>query len=404
MSRVRTRLGAPRARLRASRARAGFTLVEMMIALTIGAMVIATVYTIGSSAARHFQEQQRISQVQLSVRLALDRIRRDIARAGFQATMNSALDATCGPPPGTQIRGLLLQDRASAAAFAGMVDAAAVQGDRVLITGNFRTGDSYVVREWSGNQMRLGTNFLGYRRSFAAQPMVDDSIDTALVAQTFSPGTALMARLGGGMRVWTAVSTVTATSVGGTAGSATITTTSALPSCPGAVGLEGWAQGGVTVAPITQVRYEIVNATTLPALGLAPRNANVTGANTVLTRTELNPTTGAIIDGPLPILEYAVHFDVDVFSDVSIATNPSRVQIFDDAAAATETQLRPGNIRGARISLAARTSEQDSHLTQAVPALGDGTPRVFRVFGDRDGAARVRSAYTEVFIPNSSSR
>lgn len=376
-----------------------------MVALTLGSLVIATVYTIGSSASRHFQEQQRVAQVQLSVRLALDRIRRDVARAGFHGTMSSVGDPACGPPPGVEIRGLRVTDRSAAttAALTSMTGwtAATSHGDQLDITGNFRTGDAFVVREWVGNQLQLSTNYLSYRRTFSSDPTTT-TIDTNLVAQTLPTNMPLMARIGGGMRIWTAVSSVTANSIGT---SATITTSTTRPSCPAAIGMEGWAQGGVTVAPVSMVRYEIVNANTMPTLGLAPRNPLVVGTNTVLTRTEINPLTGAILAGPAPLLEFAVHFDVDVFSDTAAApTAPQVIQVFDDANATTRTTNNPATIRGVRISLAARTPEQDPHLTEAMPAMGDGTPRVFRVFNRAGGgAARVRSAYTEVFIPNSAS-
>lgn len=386
-----------RSRPRSARRRVGFTLIEMMVALTIGALVIATVYTIGASAARHFQEQQRVSQVQLSVRLALDRIRRDVARAAFHGTMNSNGDATCGPPPGLQVRGIrVLNNTASGPTVLGSM-AGASQGDRLEISGNFRTGDAFVVREWVGNQLQLSTNYMSYRRAFSSDPATT-TIDTNLVAQTFPTNMPLMARIGGGMRIWTQVSSVTANAIGS---SATITTSTARPTCPQAIGMEGWAQGGVTVAPVSRVDYEIVNATSLTALDLTPRVPAVVGPNTVLTRTEVNPLTGAILDGPAPLLEFAVHFDVDVFADVATGTNPQVIQVFDDVNAETRTTGSPGTVRGVRISLAARTPEQDGRLTQTMPPMGDGTPRVFRVFAGRDGAARVRSAYTEVFIPNS---
>lgn len=384
--------------LRARRRRAGFTLIEMMVALTIGALVIATVYTVGASAARHFQEQQRVSQVQLSVRLALDRIRRDVARAAFHGTMNSAGDAACGPPPLAQIRGVVVDDRyAYSTAVLGTDNG--THGDQLSITGNFRTGEAFIVREWASNQLQLSTNYMGYRRSFSADPATTN-IDVGLVNQTFPPNMALMVRIGGGMRIWTQVASVAATTTGT---SATITTSNARPSCPAAIGMEGWAQGGVTVAPVSLVRYEIVDATTLPALGLAPRNAAVVGPNGILVRTEVNPLTGAVLDGPVPVLEYAVHFDVDVFADVGLATAPSQIQVFDDVNAETRTApATAGTIRGVRISLAARTPEQDPRLTETMPPMADGTPRVFRPFNrPGGGAARVRSAYTEVFLPNS---
>ncbi len=394
------RLAIRRARAR----RAGFTLLELMVALTIGGVVIATVYTLGASASRHFHEQQRVAQVQLAVRIALDRIRRDVARAGFHATMNSAIDQHCGPAPATQIRGLRVTNASpiSSAALGAM--ATPSQGDRLEIVGNFRTDDVFLVRDWNGTNLQLATNFLSYRRAFLADPDTG-TIDPSLVARAFAPNTAIMARLGGGMRLWTSVAATTADSVGSFAA---LTTTNA-PNCPGAVGMEGWAQGGVTVAPISRVVYEIANVTggyagSAPMTDLMPRNAAATGPNTALMRTEYNPLTGERIDGPTPILEYAVHFDVDVFADTGVGTNVSTIDVFDDAAAETRTTTNPATVRGVRISLGARTPEQDPHLSSDVGALGDGTPRVFRVFGTRPGAARVRSAYTEVFLPNASLR
>jgi hypothetical protein len=218
-----------------------------------------------------------------------------------------------------------------------------------------------------------------------------------------------MARMGGGLRLWATVSGVSANGIGTNA----MLTTNRSPSteCAGAVGMEGWAQGGVTVAPVSTVRYEIVNAAT-PYMGrpivpgLAPRNALVAGTNTVLMRTEVSPLDPTVvIDGPAPILEYAVHFDVDVYADLAPPGNPPQHRLLDDAAAATRTTNNPASIRGVRISLAARTPEHDPRLTAQMPPLGDGTPRVFRVFAaPRVGGSRVRSAYTEVFLPNANLR
>lgn len=377
----------------------GFTLLEMMIALTIGSLVIATVYTIGASAARHFHEQQRISQLQLSVRLALDRIRRDVQRAAFHGTPNSATDRTCGPPPPVQIRGFQLLDNAGAGAFAGQPGfvAGAGQADTIIVSGNFRTGDTYLVRSWSSNQMRLATYWQGYRRSFSADPATTN-IDASLVQTTFSPGTPLLVRGAGGTRIWTASGGAAADGAGL---SASVTTTSMYPmeACR-AAGNDAECHG-CTVSPVTTVRYEIVNAA--PPLGPAtPAAREVNGPNTVLMRTELNPFTGVVLDGPTPILEYAVHFDVDALVNVAPVGNATQIQMQNDAAAAITTTAQPQNIRGVRISLAARTPGQDPHLSEQLAPLGDGTPRIFDVFGRGagTGAARVRSAYTEVFMPN----
>ncbi len=365
----------------------------MMVALTIGAMVIASVYTIGSSAARHFQEQQRVSQLQLSVRLALDRIRRDASRAGYLATMNSATDMPCGGFPAPQIRGVLIQNPSPAVpatltaqpGFGGTG-----QADRLDITGNFRTGDAYTVQQWQSNQLLLNTDHLNYHRSFTANPTTA-AIDVGLFASTFAVNTPIMARLGG-MRFWTTAAGANADAIGSRA---TIIT-AATPPCLGE--LPGWGEGGVLVAPVSMVRYEIADAP--PAL--APRVPLATGMNTVLMRTEINPLNGTILDGPHPILEYAVHFDVDAIQDVTLpGPLPSRLQIQNDGAAALATNNRPGSIRGLRISLAARTPESDPRLSGGIAPLADGTPRAFQVGIGFAGNARVRSAYTEVFLRNS---
>lgn len=377
----------------------GFTLLEMMVALTMGAIVVATVFTVGASSARHFQEQQRISQLQLSVRLALDRVRRDAQRAGFHGVPNSMVAATCGLNPSAPgIRGVAVTDHnpATSSALAAMPgwSAAISHGDLLSLSGNFRTGDNYLVREWNGGALELQTQWQGYQRSFTADPN-GNMIDADLAQRTFEPGTTLMIRAGGGQRIWTTSTGATANTLGT---SMRISTSPGFPSdCSGQPGIEGWCQSGCTVAPVTRIDYEILEAPATP--GITPSNALIAGANTALMRTERNAITGAVIGIPIRILDYAVHFDVDVVSNTAARGMPQTLQLQDDAASSIVSLGTPENIRALRISLAARTPEQDEHLTSGVANLADGTPRVFPVFV-RPGAARVRSAYTEVFLPN----
>lgn len=378
------------------RSRSGFTLVEMMIALTAGAIVVATVYTIGASSARHFQEQQRVSQLQLAVRLALDRIRRDAQRAAFQSVADSALvSGNCGGSPSTRIRGVVVRNDADHAVFTGMPGATSVQADQLDVTGNFRTGDTFLVRSWNGSSLDLQTQWQGYRRTFSADPATT-TIDTSLFAQTFSSGTPVLVRGGGGQYIWTRATSSSADSTGT---SARVNVSPSFPdACRSAPGIEGWCQSGCTASPVTLVRYQILPA---PA-ALQPRNAAVTGANTVLYRTEYDPLDPTRQLSQVPILEYAVHFDVDLITNTAATTSLPVVLTNENDTAAEARTAGPlaGRVRGLRVSIAARTPEQDPHLSEGVSGLADGTPRVFRVFGDRAGAARVRSAYTEIFLPN----
>ncbi|MBC7172556.1 MAG: prepilin-type N-terminal cleavage/methylation domain-containing protein, partial [Polyangiaceae bacterium] len=72
--------------MRPSRKKGGFTLVELMAALVAGLVAITAIYAVGSSSARHFQEQQRIAQTQMALRMAMSQLRVDIQRAGLFGT------------------------------------------------------------------------------------------------------------------------------------------------------------------------------------------------------------------------------------------------------------------------------------------------------------------------------
>ena len=76
-------------------ARAGFTLVELMIATIAGAFAVAGVYYLNGVSSRMFNEQMRVSETQMSLRGALEQLRRDISRAGYLATANSKILTGC---------------------------------------------------------------------------------------------------------------------------------------------------------------------------------------------------------------------------------------------------------------------------------------------------------------------
>jgi type II secretory pathway pseudopilin PulG len=74
-----------------SRAR-GFTLVELMVSLVAGLMVSLAVVGLARSSTNTFHEQARIAGVEASLRVASERLRADLTRAGFLSTPNIQLD------------------------------------------------------------------------------------------------------------------------------------------------------------------------------------------------------------------------------------------------------------------------------------------------------------------------
>ncbi len=61
----------------------GYTLVEMMIALALSAIVILTIFTYANICLRIFGSQERVVSAQQSARAALDLMVRDIRMAGY---------------------------------------------------------------------------------------------------------------------------------------------------------------------------------------------------------------------------------------------------------------------------------------------------------------------------------
>jgi len=73
---------------------AGFTLVEMMVAIAIGMIVIASVAGTFSAQTRQNKAEEEISQMHQNVRGALDLISRELMQAGYKAPGGSVTGVT----------------------------------------------------------------------------------------------------------------------------------------------------------------------------------------------------------------------------------------------------------------------------------------------------------------------
>src|SRR5262245_39643582 len=71
--------------LRRTSLEGGFTLVEMMVAIAIGMIVIASVAGTFSAQTRQNKAEEEISQMHQNVRGALDMISRELMQAGYRA-------------------------------------------------------------------------------------------------------------------------------------------------------------------------------------------------------------------------------------------------------------------------------------------------------------------------------
>ncbi len=84
----------------ASRASAGFTLVELTVALIAGLIVALGIMTLSREATRTFHEEVRTSATEATLRTAIDRLTADLQRAGYMSTGNIAIDPMIATPLG----------------------------------------------------------------------------------------------------------------------------------------------------------------------------------------------------------------------------------------------------------------------------------------------------------------
>ena len=236
------RRGSVHARARARRARvAGFTLVEMLVALVAGAMAVATVYTLGAGSSRALREQQRVAHTQAAVRTAMEQLRRDIGRAGFGATPNSVVDqganpAGCAVMDSGAMQAVRLDDNASTAQLP-LAAENGVQADDLILTGNYATGDHYLVSTITATtQISLQQTRQSFARSFG-RPLNAQRFEAA-----FSPGRWVYLVSETGRRVARQI-----TAVNGATATVTVSPGITVPCF-------GYGRGA-RISPISRVRY-----------------------------------------------------------------------------------------------------------------------------------------------------
>ena len=104
----------------------GFTLIELMVAITAGLFVAIAAFALARQGSRFFQQEARIANAQFSATLGFDRLRADIARAGFLSSANIQRDPfRCGSTAGWPSPGMpsLASVRIEAATPAAVQDA-----------------------------------------------------------------------------------------------------------------------------------------------------------------------------------------------------------------------------------------------------------------------------------------
>jgi type II secretory pathway pseudopilin PulG len=145
---ARRRAGARRA--------AGFTMVELTVALMAGIIVAMGVVALSRDATNTFHDEARASVAEASLRAAMDRLRADLQRAGYMSTPNFLNDPAVAASPGadpsagvpttfTGITTLQSLQIAGSSAPPALSSVNAIDSDSVFVSGNMTVADQFDV-------------------------------------------------------------------------------------------------------------------------------------------------------------------------------------------------------------------------------------------------------------------
>lgn len=375
------------------RTRAGFTLLELMVALVAGIIAITAIYAVSAGSTRHFHEQQRIAQTQMALRMATQQLRDDLEKAGVFGTPNSRRETRCATPA-TEVQAVtFLDDEDSLALPEAALNQ--VTADRLVLTGAYASPAAYMITglDAGGGTVFLQREWQGFRRDFGPWGA---GFDPVAFNEVFAAGRMLHIVTLRGQHFFSRIT-------GTNPGSASIN----INNIPVGGHCVGGLADGATVSVLSQIQYRVVNPTSEPSLSdLLSANADVRGLTpSVLLRRELEFGT----DAPIPstervVLEYVANFDVSFVQDrAANPGDPPDIQLVAGPAAEALIAMTPERLRAVRVSLSARTAGQEDHFPWVPRAAGAPLTR-YRVNTTSPGAARVRTINFETVLPNLASR
>ncbi len=416
------------------RAQGGFTLVELMVAVTGGLFISLAVFALASDASRFYRSESRISDATMNALVGFERLRNDIARAGFLATPNVLRDPRlCGDPVAdpswpTELKRLAsLRIEQGGSPGSGTLTANGLSPDSITLAGSYSSVDEFPV--W--NVQNTGANFIVFLQKNAG-PLArlgynDPSTDqVALLTSLFGPGRALRIVDQAGEIQFATIEGVAA----GTSPQVILTRNPILRfrEGPGNVcGLKGNVTGAM-VNVVNFVRYDVRNLKTQPAtVGATTAYAPVYGNygdpaaaaweadRTELVRVELD-TSGNAIEGTEELVaELAVDFKLGltVVQNVLNNTDPtlqtfvpgdSQIANFaSDITGLNNPNQGPQRVRAVRVrfSVRSRIPDRDGPIVGASGTpVAVGTYRVGLGPGGTTPFARVRTLQADVTLNN----
>jgi hypothetical protein len=412
-----------------------------MVAIFIGAVVIAGVYAIFANSQRIFHQEGRIAQAQLGARTGLELLKNDLRRAGYLSSPNPTPDPA---NPGSNIDPLVCFNHGLTGIQLQPVIHTNGTAGKVLDSSGMPTNIAYPSRnaDLAPDAVVLVGNYIN-TRTFLAQtinapagsirlqtlaptppPGIDpegatwsgsDPIGDSEFARMFPASVAFVRVLNRHGRMMFAPITGTSSATDQTV----FVPTDALNQVSQTIqcGVEGYGEGS-EVNVVNAILYRVEIDTTEQARDQA--DPGTPFKKTDLVRYMLDQNLQVIPETREIVIEYVVDFQVWYRQDDPTGASGTQPNIdmqwtgslpederivIDVPLGASPTPLdgsasaKPENLRSAIIKISVRTAEEDPEFPFIMRAAGEPLVR-FELNPNTEGAAHVRTLVTEVNLPN----
>ena len=410
-----------RKRIRREAAR-GFTLIELVVALSAGLLVSIAALLLSRNATKFFQNEARISATQLAATLGMNRLTQDLQRASFLASRNNTTDkslCTNGglPAPLAGFLGLRIRVSGSVATHpADLVQAGypenAMSPDLVVIGGSMDTSERFAIA-WtftSGGNRVVDLQLDGAIARLRQTASQNQQTLSQILTPIFRTGRFLrFADDGRGQgTLWGIIDGFKVTgNVGAETIEITLNNTPPIPiktqltTC----GLSSGSNRGIFVSVVSRVLYDLRSLQGDAAYGTLvapdPTTQGVTGENlrTELVRVELDHDDTEVPGSLELVAELAANIKFGVtkapLAGSATVFNPQMTTYgFDDPTVMTNPEL----VRSVQVKLSTRARIPDRE--NALAASGRNYRFAVLQPPIRERFARLRTLHSTVALPN----
>lgn len=389
--------------VKANTSRRGFTLVELLVSMTGALFLSASVFMVAKHTTGLYQEESRAANANLTSIVGFERLRADLARAGFMSSPNIRTDSRVCGDDATSVWPPMLE-KLQSLTFADTADLPAVYGDNglapqeVIIAGNFTSSEAIPVRsiEVVGTDVNVYLQVasgamarLGYSSGVAQQSLLDTVFPTGRIARIVDRS----GRHHYGLITGAATSPPTVK----------LSTTSAIiqfrDGSTLGCGING-NETGATINTVNFIRYRIgAPATTAYAALAVDGEPDYESQRRELLRVELDPAfaNGSTLGAEELIAEYAMDLQFRITTELNgvLTYIDEPDDVLDWAGAIPEAGKGPELIRSVHAWLSVRSRSADR--TADIPVTAG--PR-YRVQLAPKVFARMRTVQSRIALHN----